>query len=137
MEEQIVYKGANRNLVAGLAILVAALAGFALSMSVGPAIAQDVAIDSNDIGGVVTGPNGPEAGVWVIAETKELGTRFIKIVVADDGGRYVLPDLPNAGWKGRGLWTTNGDRTPWHMEGGKGSKPLVVHLQLRPDTLAK
>ncbi len=89
-------KGANRNLVAGLAILVAALAGFALSMSVGPATAQDVAIDSDDIGGVVTGPNGPEAGVWVIAETKELGTRFIKIVATDDGGRYVLPDLPKA-----------------------------------------
>ena len=48
------YKGANRNLVAGLAILVAALAGFVLSMSVGPATAQDVAIDSDDIGGVVT-----------------------------------------------------------------------------------
>ncbi len=89
-------KGANRNLVAGLAILVAALAGFALSMSVGPATAQNVAIDSDDIGGVVTGPNGPEAGVWVIAETKELGTRFIKIVATDDGGRYVLPDLPKA-----------------------------------------
>ena len=48
-------------------------------------------IDSNDVGGVVNGPNGPEAGVWVIAETKELGTRFVKIVVTDDNGRYVLP----------------------------------------------
>ena len=46
-------------------------------------------------------------------------------------------DDPNAGWKGRGLWTTSGDRTPWLMEGGKGSKPLVVHFQLRPDPLAK
>jgi hypothetical protein len=46
-------------------------------------------------------------------------------------------DAPKAGWKGRGLWTTSGDRAPWLMEGGKGSKPLVVHFQLRPDPLAK
>ncbi|HXP29493.1 MAG TPA: carboxypeptidase-like regulatory domain-containing protein [Stellaceae bacterium] len=45
-------------------------------------------------------------------------------------------DDPNAGWKGRGLWTTSGDRTPWLKEGGKGTKPLVVHFQLRPDPLA-
>jgi hypothetical protein len=46
-------------------------------------------------------------------------------------------DDPNAGWKGRGLWTTSGDRAPWLMEGGKGSKPRVVHFQLRPDPLAR
>ena len=46
-------------------------------------------------------------------------------------------DDPNAGWKGRGLWSTSGDRTPWLMEGGKGSKPRAVHIQLRPDPLAK
>jgi hypothetical protein len=45
-------------------------------------------------------------------------------------------DDPNAGWKGRGLWSTNGDRTPWLMEGGKGSRPRVVHIQLRPNPLA-
>ena len=57
---------------------------------------QTVAIDGDDIGGVVTGASGPEAGVWVIAETRELPTRFIKIVVTDDQGRYVIPDLPQA-----------------------------------------
>jgi hypothetical protein len=46
-------------------------------------------------------------------------------------------DDPNAGWKGRGLWSTSGDRTPWLMEGGKGSKPRAVHLQIRPDPLAR
>ena len=46
-------------------------------------------------------------------------------------------DDPNAGWKGRGLWSTSGDRTPWLMEGGKGSKPRAVHIQLRPDPLAR
>ncbi len=49
-----------------------------------------------DIAGRVTGPNGPEAGVWVIAETTELPTRYIKIVVTDDQGRYVLPAMPQA-----------------------------------------
>src|ERR1700719_1948868 len=51
-----------------------------------------------DIGGPVTGPNGPEAGVWVIAETKDLPTRFAKIVVTDDQGRYLVPDLPKANY---------------------------------------
>jgi len=51
-------------------------------------------IGSTDIGGVVSGPHGPEAGVWVIAESVELPTRFVKIVVTDDQGRYVIPDLP-------------------------------------------
>src|SRR5687767_3672091 len=55
-----------------------------------------VAIDADDIGGVVTGPKGPEAGVWVIAETMDLPTRFRRIVVTDDQGRYVVPDLPSA-----------------------------------------
>src|SRR3984893_248232 len=56
----------------------------------------DVAIDNDDIGGVVTGPQGPEAGVWVIAETRDLPTRYAKMVVTDDQGRYVVPDLPKA-----------------------------------------
>ena len=57
-----------------------------------------VAIDGDDIGGVVTGPRGPEAGVWVIAETTNLPTKFTRIVVTDDEGRYLLPDLPKAGY---------------------------------------
>ncbi|MGA2562059.1 MAG: carboxypeptidase regulatory-like domain-containing protein [Steroidobacteraceae bacterium] len=45
-------------------------------------------------------------------------------------------DDSSAGWKGRGLWVTSGDRTPWHKEGGKGTKPMIVHFQVRPDPLA-
>ena len=56
-------------------------------------------VGNNDLGGVVTGPNGPEAGVWVIAETKDLGTKMAKMVVTDDQGRYVLPDLPKANYE--------------------------------------
>ena len=57
-----------------------------------------VQIDNDDIGGVVTSAKGPEAGVWVIAETNDLPTRFARMVVTDDGGRYVLPDLPKANY---------------------------------------
>src|SRR5262245_18223304 len=58
-----------------------------------------VSIDADDIGGVVTGKHGPEASVWVIAETSELGTLFAKMVVTDDRGRYVIPDLPAATYR--------------------------------------
>src|SRR5947209_20104144 len=79
--------------------LSAAAVAFATLLAVPPApvTAQTtVAIDLDDIGGVVTGPNGPEAGVWVIAETRNLPTRFTRSVVTDDQGRYVLPDRPKA-----------------------------------------
>ncbi|MCI0435140.1 MAG: carboxypeptidase regulatory-like domain-containing protein [Gemmatimonadetes bacterium] len=57
-----------------------------------------VPIDRDDIGGVVMGPGGAEAGVWVIAETQDLATKFVRIVVTDDEGRYVIPDLPDANY---------------------------------------
>jgi hypothetical protein len=57
-----------------------------------------VAIDNDDIGGVVMSTKGPEAGVWVIAETTDLPTKYAKIVVTDDQGRYVIPDLPKANY---------------------------------------
>ena len=82
------------------AALVIGLLAF-LGASYRPASARQapaaaIPIDADDIGGVVTGRSGPEAGVWVIAETTELPTKFNKIVVTDDRGRYVLPDLPKA-----------------------------------------
>jgi len=58
-----------------------------------------VSVGATDLGGVVTGPSGPEAGVWVIAETTDLPTRYIKSVVTDDQGRYVIPDLPRANYE--------------------------------------
>ena len=83
-------------------ILSAALAVPAIMAQ--PAIAQPapitgLTIGAPDLGGVVTGPGGPEAGVWVIAETTDLPTRFAKIVVTDDAGRYLIPDLPKARYK--------------------------------------
>src|SRR5881628_3448273 len=74
--------------------LLASLGGAsALQLSGGP-----VQIDSDDIGGVVNGPRGPEAGVWVVAETSDLPTKFAKVVVTNEGGQYVLPDLPKANY---------------------------------------
>ena len=48
-------------------------------------------------------------------------------------GRF---DDPKAAWKGKGVWTTWGTRTPFHSETGKGTSPKVVHFQIRPDPLA-
>ena len=79
----------------GIAALLAVWpAGPDAQQSADPAIR----IGPSDLGGVVTSASGPEAGVWVIAETTELPTKFAKIVVTDDRGRYVMPDLPNAGY---------------------------------------
>jgi hypothetical protein len=50
-------------------------------------------------GGVVRGPRGPEAGVWVIAQTSDLPTKFVRIVVTDDNGRYLIPGLPKANYE--------------------------------------
>ena len=76
----------------GVAALLASLQG---ALNAGQPT-QRVPIDNDDIGGVVTSATGPEAGVWVIAETTDLPTKFVKIVVTDESGRYVLPDLPKA-----------------------------------------
>jgi hypothetical protein len=46
-------------------------------------------------------------------------------------------DDPKGGWKGRGLWSTVSTRTPFHMEGGKGTPPKIVRFQMRPNPLAR
>ena len=72
-------------------------AAIATALIATPIVAQQtpaVSIGKVDIGGVVRGPGGAEAGVWVIAETTELPTKFARIVVTDGEGRYVIPDLP-------------------------------------------
>jgi hypothetical protein len=80
--------------------------------------------DPNVISGVVEGRNGPEAGVWVVAETHELPTGLIKIVVTDDQGRFVLPELPDATYdvwvRGYGL----ADSEP--IQSGPGADLMLV-----------
>jgi hypothetical protein len=80
--------------VAGIAVFLSASPGGMSARQAGEA----VRIDNDDIGGVVTSAKGPEAGVWVIAETTGLPTKFNKTVVTDDRGRYVVPDLPQGNY---------------------------------------
>jgi hypothetical protein len=89
----------------GLAV-IAALSASLLRMEAAPragaaaqAEASRVAVNGDDIGGVVTSSNGPEAGVWVIAETSDFQTKLRKIVVTDDRGRFLLPELPKANYQ--------------------------------------
>jgi hypothetical protein len=71
-----------------------------------------------------------------------VGGKFVVLRVPYPLGYYTKGmdgriDDPAAGWKGRGLWTTVGTRTPFHMEGGRGNHPKVVRFQMRPNPLAK
>ena len=77
----------------GLGIVLLTLA-FQGSPSAQQGADPSLRVGGSDLGGVVTSANGPEAGVWVIAETTDLPTKFAKIVVTDDRGRYLMPDLP-------------------------------------------
>ena len=79
----------------GTALLLTVSAARLAAQQTAPA---GVTVGESDLGGVVSGPNGPEAGVWVIAETTDLPTKFAKMVVTDDQGRYVLPELPKANY---------------------------------------
>src|ERR1700687_818558 len=84
-----------------VAIVAIAVAGFLAVTRPGHSARKPAAaipMNSSDIAGVVTSSKGPEAGVWVIAETKDLGTGYRKIVVTDDQGRYLVPDLPKANY---------------------------------------
>src|SRR5438045_7768647 len=80
--------------------MTAGLGSIVLALVMGASQAPPtVAIDPDGVGGVVTSSKGPEAGVWVIAETTQLPTKFARIVVTDDQGRYVIPDLPRAAYQ--------------------------------------
>ena len=92
--------------------VIAVLVVSVVTLASGQATSGTVPMDSDDIAGVVTGPGGPEAGVWVIAETTDLPTKFIKSVVTDDDGRYLIPGLPEASYtvwvRGYGLLDSPG-----------------------------
>jgi hypothetical protein len=89
----------KHGLMATLLTGVACIAFSVSATSVQAASATNVPVFADTISGVVSGPNGPEAGVWVIAESSELASRIVKIVVTDDAGRYLVPELPKANYK--------------------------------------
>jgi hypothetical protein len=99
----------------------------------GQAEASRVAVGADGIGGVVTSPNGPEAGVWVIAETMNLPTRFRKIVVTDDRGRYLLPQLPKANYK---VWVRGYGLVDSELVAATPGKPLALTAVLASDSRA-
>jgi hypothetical protein len=124
----------TRVLYLGVAVIVIAViwAG-AGTLSAQQGAGGAVRIDGNAIGGVVTGPSGPEAGVWVIAETTELPTKFARIVVTDDQGRYVVPDLPKAKYK---VWVRGYGLVDSPKVDGEPGKTLNLRAVVAPTEAA-
>src|ERR1051326_9396001 len=89
--------------------------------------------DADDIAGVVTSAKGPEAGVWVIAETRDLPTRFARIVVTDDRGRYLIPDLPKATYD---VWVRGYGLVDSVRVKSTPGKPLNLTATVAPDPRA-
>lgn len=91
---------------------------------------KSVETGNDDIGGVVTGSDGPEAGVWVIAETFDLPTRYAKIVVTDDKGQYLIPDLPDANYS---VWVRGYGLVDSEKEKAKPGATLELKAVKAPD----
>jgi len=132
MEEAVMKKrtGSERVVSLFLVLVVAAwvVTGSALQQTGGT-----VRIDNDDIGGVVTSSKGPEAGVWVIAETTGLPTNFVRIVVTDDQGRYLLPDLPRANYN---IWVRGYGLVDSRKVQGTPGKTLNLTAALAPNARA-
>ncbi len=116
---------------ARIALAAASICAIVMATS---ARAQEMpAIDNDDIGGVVRGPNGPEAGVWVIAETRDLPVRFIRIVATDDQGRFVVPDLPKANYD---LWVRGYGLVDSEKVKSEPGKTLTLSAKVAPSEAA-
>jgi len=108
-------------------------AGFASGLFLAIALTSACAVDTGTadgwIEGIVEGPDGPEAGVWVIAETEELGTPFTKIVVTNDEGRFVLPELPSASYT---VWVRGYGLVDSEPVAGRPGDDLQLTAQFAP-----
>src|SRR5215468_3895593 len=96
-------------------------------------VAAPIDISAHDIGGQVSGEKGPEAGVWVIAETTDLPTKYAKIVVTDDEGRFVIPELPDANYK---VWVRGYGLTDSAALTGRPGKLIDFKVQPAPSAAA-
>ena len=114
-----------------VALAIVAIACGELGPADGPA--DGIALDPDDVGGVVASAAGPEAGVWVIAETTDLPTRFIRIVATDDQGRYVLPDLPEATYD---VWVRGYGLVDSEPVAAQPGERLDLDATVAPDPLA-
>src|SRR6201996_7158788 len=102
----------------------------------GPANAQQkkaLSVKADAIGGVVTGPNGPEAGVWVIAETTDLPTKYAKSVVTNDAGQFVIPQLPSAKYK---IWVRGYGLVDSDKQDAKPGKTIDLKAKVAPNAAA-
>jgi hypothetical protein len=88
----------NSSKYLGIVVLAAICMAAWMGRSNGQQGSPSMSVKADEIGGVVSSSKGPEAGVWVIAETTDLPTRYIKEVVTDDRGRYLIPALPKANY---------------------------------------
>src|ERR1700686_4180388 len=111
----------------------AAAAAALLGSAAGAAAPKTAQPGADDIGGTVTSTRGPEAGVWVIAETHDFQTRSAKIVVTDEAGRYLIPDLPQAKYR---VWVRGyGLADSPAVEAALG-RPLDLAALVAPDAAA-
>jgi hypothetical protein len=92
-----------------------------------------VTVKGDEIGGVVTSAKGTEAGVWVIAETTDLPTRYIKEVVTDEQGRYLIPALPRATYT---LWARGYGLLDSPKLQARPGKKLDLKPRIAPDQRA-
>jgi hypothetical protein len=90
----------------------AVVAALLLAGGVGWLASPAVSAGGDDISGTVRGAKGTEAGVWVIAETNDLATKLAKIVVTDEAGKFLIPDLRPASYQGwvRGYGLADSDK---------------------------
>src|SRR5215467_1159002 len=129
----------SRNSIArgGVRLVLVGLLASAAFMDTGGALQAQRRSPDGYIAGTVRSSSGPEAGVWVIAETKDLPTNFIKIVVTDDAGKFVLPELPSANYRvfvrGYGLV----DSMPMQLKPGAADVQLTATLAKTPLEAAK
>ncbi|HME08515.1 MAG TPA: carboxypeptidase-like regulatory domain-containing protein [Bryobacteraceae bacterium] len=106
--------------LAGIFVVKSAAAQHGAAAKIGP----------HAIGGVVSSSKGPEAGVWVIAETTDLPTRYIKEVVTGDGGRYLIPDLPKAKYT---VWARGYGLVDSHKMQAEPGQLLDLNPTIAPD----
>ena len=123
----------NSRFALAIAVVVAAVAAAATPNRAQQNKDQDPAATAGNISGVVTSRFGPEAGVWVVAETKDLGTRFAKIVVTDDSGRFVVPDLPKARYD---VWVRGYGLVDSPKVASEAGKSLNLTAVIAPDLAA-
>src|SRR6202044_3017285 len=117
----------------GVALLLAAFAcppGFACLAA---ARGGEDRIRADEIAGNVTSPRGPEAGVWVIAESDDFKTRFAKIVVTDQAGRYLLPELPAGRYR---VWVRGYGLVDSPKVSGVRGRRLDLSAKVAPDAAA-